>query len=557
MKGDLLPWAPNLTQRDLMTHTRSTSLVRTRPLFFTLAIALVGCGDDSNSDPQEATAGDTEVDVDYTDVGTGTDGGTDSGTDGGQQAEPDPESVEMPDPDEFMFASTHVFSVDDIVGDFSGVTYADDPSILCTEGCDDNEMPLGTSTMYPIDSAFRYNVVDFVGATLRPVDGEYDEGWAGNLQNEQGEHIGLGVSTASTVTYRTLPGQGQWCTGLGGDFVKCKTAEYVTMQHALTCAERVPYLYFDPITGMPVLPEYEECRELSDDLDQDLSTLTPYQFDLDQDNIASSPDYSVILGDNPGEYKYIWGNADKRPVDVRINVHLPLPEEWATADYRVTRAELAVLHTVTNNPNDKILPEGVENESPTGRIPAYEVDEEGRWLSTVDCYEGDGDYIPAGTVLRNPPFADEEGWTEDLRDGFTNAWFTSLDRNPFEWTDEVGPRWRLLAPKFGQGLPSIEIPALNCDPGPLQHGEEFVARGDVAVTHINLLDPQGGLDEPIFATSNGFTETNSVQQLASDELTTDGLSLSDEFDLQLHIKGDRQPVRLWRVVLYLDYELIE
>jgi hypothetical protein len=220
---------------------------------------------------------------------------------------------------------------------------------------------------------------------------------------------------------------------------------------------------------------------------------------------------------------------------------------------------LAIVHTITNNPNDKVLPEGLENEGPEGRIPSYEVGEDGKWRSTVDCYEGDGDFIPAGTVLRNPDFAEPDAVTEDLQEGYTNAWYTTLDRNPFEAGEETGPRWRLKAPKFGQDLPGVEIPAVNCDPGPLQKGEKAYERGDLTATIINLLDPQEGAvdDEPVFSTSEGFRETNPLQSLQNDGLTGDGLTLTDDLDLQLHIKGDRQTVRIYRAVLYLDYEPIE
>jgi hypothetical protein len=525
---------------------------------FLLSMAMTGC-EDGGDNPQTITdddATDTILDTsDGTDMTTDMTDSTDSG-DG--QTEPDPNSVDLPDPDDYMFSSEHVFSTDDIVGGFDGTVAADDPSILCTSGCEDNVQQSGSITLFPIDNGFGWNVIDYVGAEQRARDDNHEEGWAGNIMDGD-EVIGLGVSNIPTLTFRTGRNQGQWCAGLGGALVKCKSNNYVTMQHVLTCAERIPYLFFDPITGMPALSEYENCEELSDSLDQDPDTLTEYEYDLDPDNIARGDDYSIVLGENIEEWKYIWGGVDKRPTDVRINAHIPVPDDFDSQEYRITRAELAIVHTVTNNPNDKVLPEGLENEGPAGRIPGYEVDEDGRWLSTVDCYEGDGDFIPAGTVLKNPDFAEPDAVTEDLQEGYTNAWYTTLDRNPFLAGEETGPRWRLQAPKFGQDLPGVEIPAENCNPGPLQKGDKLRERGDITATIINLLDPQEGAvdDEPVFSTSEGFRGTNPLQSLQNDGLTGDGLTLTDDLDLQLHIKGDRQPVRIYRAVLYLDYEPIE
>ena len=38
-------------------------------------------------------------------------------------------------------------------------------------------------------------------------------------------------------------------------------------------------------------------------------------------------------------------------------------------DYVVTRAELVVNHWITNNPNDQLRPEDLENEAATGANP--------------------------------------------------------------------------------------------------------------------------------------------------------------------------------------------
>ena len=259
-----------------------------------------------------------------------------------------------------------------------------------------------------------------------------------------------------------------------------------------------------------------------------------------------------------GKVLYRWGTWDKRPTDLHMNVRIPLPAEWTEGGqvYTITRAQLAVVHTVANSPNDQIRPEDWENEAATGRLPAYEVLDDGRWVSTIDCFEGDGDFIPAGTTLRNPAFADPNALSSDIVGGYTNAWFTSTDREPFD-TDPatgIGPRWRLRSAKMGQNLPGGEIPLVNCTAPPLKKGENKYNVGDATATIINLLDWKEGEPSP-FATSTGWIEP-AGQEMSADYpgVTVAGLALTEDFDLSIYIKGEYKPARVYKAVLYLDYE---
>lgn len=163
-------------------------------------------------------------------------------------------------------------------------------------------------------------------------------------------------------------------------------------------------------------------------------------------------------------------------------------------------------HKITNNPNDQIRPEDLENEGATGRQPRYMIDADGKYVSLEDCYEGDGDLIPgdegefepeeipAGTVLKQtlPLQGDKDSIpntpSEDLSKLYTNAWYTTIDRDPFEWSylpldrdpnvfDFIGreipdvnaelelvsgPRWRLKSNKFGQDIPGTSYSELVC-----------------------------------------------------------------------------------------------
>ncbi|MEX1362205.1 MAG: hypothetical protein AB1Z98_03720 [Nannocystaceae bacterium] len=494
---------------------------------------------------------------DNDDLGVGggdSDGGGDGDGDGGGQGmqEPDPTSVDLPDPGDFTYSAEHVFSMDDVVGDFDGLTAAEDPSIVCVE-CEPRQD--GSASLYPVDNAFGFTAIDFVGAMPRPRDGNYHDGFIGDVHDpDSGEHQGIAVSSEATTAFRTGARAGAWCAGAGGDLVKCSTEHFTTMEHILTCDETVPYWFYDAQSGEPNDPVWEACEPLDLTFDVDPAELDPYQFDLDQ--IAIGSDFGVTQKDD-GKVLYRWGTWDKRPTDMRLAAHIPLPEEWkGTELYRVTRAQLALVHTVSNSPNDQIRPEGMENEAATGRKPSYEVLDDGRWVSTVDCYEGDGDFIPAGTTLRNPPFADPDGLSSDLRMGYTNAWYTTTDREPFD-TDPVtgaGPRWRFQSSKFGQDLPGVEIPAVNCQPPPLRKGENKYDVGEVTVTIINLLDWAADEDSPLLTSRGWMSPTVQAMSETYENVTADGLRLTEDFDLGIYVKGEYKPSRLYRAVLYIDYE---
>ena len=392
----------------------------------TMALLGVACGEMEGEDPLPAQ--------NNPDAGIGNDSGGSGNSD--KQGIPNPSNAELPDPADFKYSSEHTFEIGDILGGFDGVRAAEDSSIVCTSGCEDNTKAVEDVTLFPIDSGFGYDVIDYQGATLRARDGDHGEGWVGTIERD-GESVGLAISTTPTVKFKAGPHKGQWCAGLGGEMTKCKSESYVAMEHVLTCDETIPYMFYDPATGMPTTSDYDTCQPLDDQFDKDPSSLTEYGYDLT--NMATTSDYSVIVGETPGDYKFIWGNMDKRPISVRLVSRLDLPDDWKNdqQDYRVTKAKLAIVHTVANNPNDKIKPEDLDTEAASGRLPGYEVDDQGRWISTRDCYEGDGDFIPKGTVLKNPDFADSDAISEDVQDGFTNAWFTTLDRAPVPLTATV------------------------------------------------------------------------------------------------------------------------
>lgn len=519
-------------------------------------LALFACNTD---DPNDKTKG-LDPDPLVTDTGTTTSTTTTSPpTNTTTNHYLDPESVELPDPALYDYSASVYFSPENIAGGFDGRTAAEDPTILCDQTtCPPNtldEAPF--NDMMAIDNDFGFWVQDFLGAFPEDRDGEYDDGFVGYLVDLNGAPNGVHISSVETQAYQAGYPRGAWCGGLGESLVKCSSEHYVALEHALTCYETVPYMNYDPVTGLALDPIYDQvCYQLEQIPQYDIDNLDVYEDDYVA--MASSQDYAVTLKDD-GKYLYRWGTWDKRPTDVRLTTTIALPAEWKGSDvYRVTRAELAVVHTITNSPNDQIRPEDLENESATGRLPSYTEQVDGSWTSNVDCWESDGHFIPAGTVLKNPGFAVPTAGSPDLIQGLTNAWYTTLDRDPFE-TDPAtgsGPRWRLKAPKFGQDIPGVEISTVNCAEPPVQKDFIKYDRGELTATIIDLLDWDDSEDSPLLY-STGWTQPN-IQDMSTvdPDVTINGVRLTDDLDLSVYIKGESKATNLYKAVLYVDYELV-
>jgi len=539
------------------------------------------------------------------------------------------------------YGAEHVFSIGDVQGGFDGALVADDPTIVCgapilgSPTCPpDASQPMVDNDgdlIYPIDSEFGFFVVDFLGAQAKNSDLDYGEGWVGDFVDSRGVP-GLKISNAATDFYKVKPPLGTWCAGLGGTSVKCSTEHYTVLEHVLSCHETVPYFYADAKTGVQDVRSFPDgtgefdCADagLDDDLfiieggvktTELLTSVTPgVQIDANDnttvlDDIAVSADYSVTLKDD-GKPLYRWGGLIKRPNDVRIYARIPLPTVWKNnpeTDFVVSKARLVVEHWITNNPNDQLRPEDMENEAATGRKPSYTVENAGTsdevWKSTKSCYEGDGDFIdiegagdptPIGaeTFFKNSIRAADadppQDLSSDLIGGLTNAWYTSIDRDPFEWsyldpsapadrfdflgstvsndalgTLVSGPRWRLRANKYGQDIPGLEIikdpepgSDVDCLPPPPAKEDIKYEVGELTTTEINLLDFAG--PSPL-RTSAGWIDPagNGFNILADPEvpgLSVNGLPLTEDLDLAIYIKGDRKPTAIFSAQLLIEYE---
>lgn len=550
------------------------------------------------------------------------------------------------------YEAVHVFSIEDLQVDFQGATFGDagtssnrlaicDVDVEGSPDCPfDGPQPFTDKQgvrLFPVDNTFGFHVVDFVGAEEKSLDGEYTEGFVGNIEDGD-EIVGIKVSNAETDTYKVKPPLGTWCQGLGGTSIKCSTEHYTVMEHVLSCNEVIPYFFANPETGDQgtlsiINDEVNDVLSCGDrSLDNLLKILvdgsksdtqlvdatpgTPFEeggMDANDNttvfrDIAASADYSVTLKDD-GKPLYRWGSLIKRPNDIRLYARLELPAAWKEKDpvtdeypdYPVTDAKLYVTHWITNNPNDQLRPEDLENEAATGRKPSYYTEGDD-WRSLKDCFEGDGDAlegiegtpIVAGTYFKNSDFSllgdstDPYAFSSDLSGALTNGYYTTVDRDPFEWSyvrkSEAdagtynfigsalpidnpeqeglelvsGPRWRLKSNKFGQDIPGLEIPVLECSQPPYGNDNIKYEVGTPVTTVINLLDWEDATISPL-SSSRGWVDVDAngaVEVAGYDEngvaYSTNGLPMTEDFDLAVYIKGDRKATALYSARLVIN-----
>lgn len=494
--------------------------------------------------------------------------------------------IDLPLIENPTFTSSHIFSTNDVTGTFDGLTQETSVEQRLTPVVDFTADPLVTEeglNLYPVNSEFGFVLTDFVGAVEKDyaLNPEYAEGWVGDIKDEGGEQIGLTVSDAPTDTFKTPALLGTWLAGLGGNTVKASTEHYVVMQNVLS-DQRYPG------DSEAVYPLDDDLRMIGGEYDGRLvADILPIVGDANEDgtvdirdvldpnettidsNIAASSDYSVTVKDD-GKLLYRWGNLIKKPNDIRLEATLELPDEWTAPDYetsvmgplfQITDAELLIRHTITNNPNDQVRPEDFENEAAIGTLPEYDVLPDGKWVSVDDYYAGDGTLYPAGTVLRDPALIplnagsalnDIGAMSTDLLNGFTNAYYTTMNREPFEpvITDgeyDIGPRWRLQPDKYGQDLPSVVIPQDPSKEPPATEDEQKYEVGLDTQTVLNLLDweaPVSPLD-----ISAGWTNNSGT-------VSENGLNMTDDFDIAFYIKGDIKPATVYDTTLVMNYEAL-
>ncbi len=170
------------------------------------------------------------------------------------------------------------------------------------------------------------------------------------------------------------------------------------------------------------------------------------------------------------------------------------------------------------------------------------------------------------------------------QEAFTNAFYTTINRDPFEWSYDAnpdplvqdfvgsafpddtlgelisGPRWRLKPNKFGQDLPGLEIPLVECSAPPFKSDNIKYVVGTPVTTVINLLDWDDSEGPSPLATSKGWVDVTAnefvtvVDEINGIPITSNGLPMSSDFDLAVYVKGDAKSTAVYNAKLIIEYE---
>ena len=109
--------------------------------------------------------------------------------------------------------------------------------------------------------------------------------------------------------------------------------------------------------------------------------------------------------------------------------------------------------------------------------------------------------------------------------------------------------------KFGQDLPGLEIPLIECSAPPFKSDNIKYEVGEPTTTIINLLDWDEATNGPSpLATSTGWVDyTQNEFITVTDGVSSNGLPMSEDFDLAVYIKGDAKSTAVYDAKLVLEY----
>jgi hypothetical protein len=112
-----------------------------------------------------------------------------------------------------------------------------------------------------------------------------------------------------------------------------------------------------------------------------------------------------------------------------------------------------------------------------------------------------------------------------------------------------------------QDLPAVEIPLVECSAPPVKRDNIKYLTGEPTTTYINLLDWNEANGPSPLATSKGWVDVNANDFVdvnpdlsGAFPVTTNGLPMTEDFDLAVYIKGDKKPTVVYRAWLEIDYE---
>ena len=296
------------------------------------------------------------------------------------------------------FTSKHVFSVDDITVTFGGETIgtiADRDSVYDTSI---DKVTKEGVTLHPIDSEFGFYVDDFNEAIQKELDGDYAEGWAGDLVIG-GEQVGVvrvrftdrylqdsggsghlaGRASAETPS-RPRPSTTRSCRmsfptrNYPGD----PDADYALDDNLILLSQNAAWDGSTSPTFLPI-PRPRRNDKNGDGVLDIRDLLNPNESTIEYD-IAYSTDYSVTMKDD-GKLLYRWGNTIKRPNDIRMEAELPLPDEWTRAGnpdaltklFQITRPNWSCITRSRTTPTTRSDPRTSRTNPRSARLPTYEI----------------------------------------------------------------------------------------------------------------------------------------------------------------------------------------
>jgi len=129
------------------------------------------------------------------------------------------------------------------------------------------------------------------------------------------------------------------------------------------------------------------------------------------------------------------------------------------------------------------------------------------------------------------------------------------------WVRSYAPPVSVVkANKFGQDIPGLEIPVVECSAPPYEMDNIKYSRGDETVTTINLLDWNEADKGPSpLSTNKGWVDVNKndfvniATTVDGTPVTSNGAPMTSDFDMTVYIKGDKKPVAITSAQLVLEY----
>ncbi len=115
-------------------------------------------------------------------------------------------------------------------------------------------------------------------------------------------------------------------------------------------------------------------------------------------------------------------------------------------------------------------------------------------------------------------------------------------------------------PGSPQDIPGLEIPLIECSSPPYAHDNIKYEVGASVTTVLNLLDwdeaegpsPLASSKGWVDVTQNPFVEIHRV--INGIPVTTNGLPMTEDFDLAVYIKGDKKPTSIYSAQLFINEE---